>query len=565
MASHDTGGKGAGAHNFHLSRQKHNGAVEKAIDLKKIWAIVIKNWMVLKGDKVRMVPLFLMPVVMIIIFGYAAGNLPKHLPVAVADYDQSGFSQALVGQLSQMDSFSIQYIVGTQDEGKRLLDEGKIKVLFIVPQGAGEQAALGEAVQLSLMVDESDSSVAQSAKAAAQNFALTASSAVASSRLGAIEAHSQAAQAQLLSSKSLLEGIASTNAQNELKYGAVAYRGMLGTYSTSSSSIKTSILTLENSLGFLIDQNEVADSYVPGSSSSQAALTALATGDSQSSTLQQIGIYNSMLASNSKLASGGAGLYSSLNSASAKVQSQAASAQVAISLQDAAGQQLEIISSSAKKAGNPISISILEPYGYGRRGIDFLLPSMLALIIFQGASMGLGRAVAGERHDGSLTRVFLTPTSNITIILGTQIFYLLLETVRSMLLIFVAVILFGVTISGNLLDIAFIIMIYALGTTGVGMALSVMSNTQDQYMALAMLISLPMMFLSGAFFPIQTMPKALQSLATVLPVTYAGDALRGVMVKGFTLSQLVPDLAALAVFGIFTLILSLSLFKREVA
>jgi ABC-2 type transport system permease protein len=175
----------------------------------------------------------------------------------------------------------------------------------------------------------------------------------------------------------------------------------------------------------------------------------------------------------------------------------------------------------------------------------------------------LGRAVAGERRSGALTRVFLTPTSSITIIMGTQLFYLILETIRSSLIIFAAIALFGVTISGSISDIIFIIALYALGATGIGMVLSVMTKTEDQYMAIAMLISLPMMFLSGAFFPIQTMPPALQSIAGVLPVTYAADALRGVMVKGFTLGQVFPDLLALAIFGLATFTLTIMFFKRE--
>jgi ABC-2 type transport system permease protein len=177
--------------------------------------------------------------------------------------------------------------------------------------------------------------------------------------------------------------------------------------------------------------------------------------------------------------------------------------------------------------------------------------------------MGLGRAIAGERKDGSLTRVFLTPTSNVTIILGTQLFYLALETVRSSFIIFIAMLLFGVSITGNVTDIIILIAIYSFGCTGIGMVLSVLTKTQEQYMAVGMMISMPVMFLSGVFFPVQTMPPILQSVAQFLPVTYAADALRGVMVKGFSLYVVLPDIMALVIFGALTLTLSLLLFKRE--
>jgi ABC-2 type transport system permease protein len=208
---------------------------------------------------------------------------------------------------------------------------------------------------------------------------------------------------------------------------------------------------------------------------------------------------------------------------------------------------------------------MVEPYGSGHRGIDFLLPSILALIIFNGASQGLGRAIAGERQDGSLTRVFLTPTSNFSIIVGTQLFYLLFEIVRSSAIIFVAILLFGVTIKGSILSIMAIIALFAVGATGVGMVLSTLTRSQEQYMALAMLITFPMFFLSGVFIPVQTMPPFFQGIAKVIPITYAADALRGVMIKGFSLAQVWPDILFLIAFGALTTSFTVWLFKRELA
>ncbi|MFH1094874.1 MAG: ABC transporter permease [Candidatus Micrarchaeota archaeon] len=506
-----------------------------------------------------------MPLVMIVIFGYAAGNLPKHLPTAIADYDHSALSTQVIAQLSSMDAYAIRYQVGTQDEGKRMLDAEQIKVLFVIPPGFSDSVARGDPATISLMVDESDSSVAASAKASAQAFSAQFSQSILASRLAELSAQSAAAQASLTQSRALLLPASSADPTATQRRVDELARESAQSSSATSVILSAEVLSLQNSLGFLIDQNQIADSFTPASVGG-ASLYELATGDAQASTLQQIALFQGLQGAQVALSSNMQTASTQYDALASQTRSQAASAKLAISLQDKAGQQLELISSEAGQgSASPIVLQILQPYGYGRRGIDFLLPAILALIIFQGATMGLGRAIAGERQDGSMTRVFLTPTSNVTIIFGTQIFYILLETVRSSLVIFVAMALFGVTISGNIVDLVFIIAIFSLGATGVGMVLSVMAKTQEQYMALAMLISMPMMFLSGAFFPVQTMPPILQSAAEFLPVTYAADALRGVMVKGFTLYQLVPDLVALTVFGLFTLVLSLMLFKREIA
>jgi ABC-2 type transport system permease protein len=160
--------------------------------------------------------------------------------------------------------------------------------------------------------------------------------------------------------------------------------------------------------------------------------------------------------------------------------------------------------------------------------------------------------------------VFLTPTSNTTILLGTQLFYILFETVRTILIILVAMLVFGLTISGNVFEVLFIIILFTMGATGVGLVLSSFAKSEEQFMPFAMIISLPAMVLSGAFFPIQTMPLVIQGLAKVFPLYYAADALRGVMVKGFTLVQVMPDLIVLSIFALAMLVLSTMVFKREV-
>ena len=159
--------------------------MERLIDLRKIGAIIWKNWLVMKGDKVRLFPMLLFPIVMIVIFGYAMGNTPKNLPSAIVDYDQTSFSHTVVNQISGIDIFSINYVVGTQDEGKKLMDEGKIKVLFILPRGLQEKVDSGQPAQIEIEVDESDASVAQISKSTAQEYVQTLSSTVTKERLAA--------------------------------------------------------------------------------------------------------------------------------------------------------------------------------------------------------------------------------------------------------------------------------------------------------------------------------------------------------------------------------------------
>jgi len=79
-----------------------------------------------------------------------------------------------------------------------------------------------------------------------------------------------------------------------------------------------------------------------------------------------------------------------------------------------------------------------------------------------------------------------------------------------------------------------------------------------------MLISMPTMFLAGVFFPVQAMPKALQALANFLPITYASDALRGVMVKGFPLTMIASSVLILLLFLVLIMGTVFMVFKRDI-
>jgi ABC-2 type transport system permease protein len=71
-----------------------------------------------------------------------------------------------------------------------------------------------------------------------------------------------------------------------------------------------------------------------------------------------------------------------------------------------------------------------------------------------------------------------------------------------------------------------------------------------------------MMFLGGVFFPIQQMPWYMQDISKFLPLTYASDALRKVMVLGAGIPQISTDLIVLIVFGVVMIAIALPVFKR---
>lgn len=210
-----------------------------------------------------------------------------------------------------------------------------------------------------------------------------------------------------------------------------------------------------------------------------------------------------------------------------------------------------------------VSLHINRIYG-NIKYIDFLVPAVLGMTIMFSCMMGMGATIAGERETGELARLFMTPTSVSTVIGGKIAAKLLIELVRALILIVMAILLFNVSIKGGILQTFIVLVIGALCFVSFGIFFSARTSTQEDYAQIVMPFSMPMMFVSGVFYPIETMPWILQKLAYIFPLTYLNDAMRGIMLKGQTLGDVWLDLVILLGFALLFFILGVKRFNRDV-
>ena len=236
-------------------------------------------------------------------------------------------------------------------------------------------------------------------------------------------------------------------------------------------------------------------------------------------------------------------------------------AQTSVSTQDA--NITPSLGHSLDNFKDDISLHINRIYG-NIKYIDFLVPAILGMTIMMSCMMGMGSTIAGERETGELARLFMTPTSVATVIGGKIAAKLLIELVRALILIFMAILLFHVSIKGGFLQTFIVLVIGALCFVGFGIMLSARTSTQEDYAQVSLLFSMPMMFVSGVFYPIETMPWILQKLAYIFPLTYLNDAMRGIMLKGQTLGDVWMDLVVLIGFTILFFIIGVKRFNRDV-
>lgn len=253
------------------------------------------------------------------------------------------------------------------------------------------------------------------------------------------------------------------------------------------------------------------------------------------------------------------------NSGSTAANSQSASNQASIQVNTSqvASAQTGGIVASFQNLANTVNFQIDKIYG-DIKYIDFLVPAVLAMTVMMSCMMGMGESIAGERERGELARLFMTPTSVSTVVGGKIISKLVIETGRALVLIIAAVILFGIIIKGSMGLTLLLLVLTALCFVGFGMMVSARVSTQEDYVQMVMPFTMPMMFVSGVFYPVETMPWIFQKIAYIVPLTYANDALRSVMLKGVGMGAIWLDIAVLAGFTILFFALGVRNFDRDI-
>jgi ABC-2 type transport system permease protein len=211
----------------------------------------------------------------------------------------------------------------------------------------------------------------------------------------------------------------------------------------------------------------------------------------------------------------------------------------------------------------PVVISTQGIQAQNMSYVDFLVPGVLAMSVMNGGIVGLSAAFVVMRERGVLRRIKLTPFRLINFVTARVATQLLVALCQAAILLGLAKLIFNLDIAGNLLEVAVFIFLGSLAFLTIGFFVAGASGKQESATGLAQLISFPMLFLSGVFFPLDRAPVWLQDVAKALPLTYLADGLRQVMVYGASLASLWGDLLALVVTIAVGLALAVRFFRWE--
>jgi ABC-2 type transport system permease protein len=196
--------------------------------------------------------------------------------------------------------------------------------------------------------------------------------------------------------------------------------------------------------------------------------------------------------------------------------------------------------------------------------VTFMVPGIIALILQFQTLLLTAFAVVRERERGTLEQLVVTPIQPWELMLGKILPYTVTASIAATVALVAARLLFGVEVAGSLGLLALLSILFLLGSLGMGLLISTVSQTQIQAQQTAQFVLLPTMLLSGFLYPRETMPFVIQQLGLLTPMTYYLQILRGIMLKGVGLEVLWPSVIPLALFGLAVFALSAWRFQKRV-
>ena len=373
--------------------------------INRIIAIIRKEFIQITRDRRTLIMTLLMPIIQMILLGYAANSDVKNVPLAVLDQSRSSQSRALLDAFRTTGYFVISYEATSEPDLQRLIDEGQAKTGLIIPPDYGQKVSRGQSVSVAFIIDGTDSSISAGSLAAAQ----------------------------------------------------------------------------------LIGQTQSAEL------------------------------------------------------------------------------QVQRLSRQASIAALPPAVDVRTQVWYNPDMVTtfIMIPAMIGLILQMVTSTLSASAIVREYENGTIEQLIVTPVRSWELMVGKLFPYTFIAFADVLEILVLGTLWFGVPIRGSIGLLLGLAALFLVTSLSMGLLISTVARTQREAQTLGMIIQLPSMFLSGFFFPIAAMPQVLQWVSVLVPLKYFMVIIKAIVLKGAGLQLLMPQVVALVIFALVTMVAAVSRFRKR--
>lgn len=217
----------------------------------------------------------------------------------------------------------------------------------------------------------------------------------------------------------------------------------------------------------------------------------------------------------------------------------------------------------ANTAVNKEKLTTFSLYNKGQDYKVFMIPALMAILIVMFCGFLPALNIVGEKENGTIEQINVTPISKSTFIIAKLIPYWIISMIVMTICFLLSWIVYGITPEGNILLLYMLAMLLALTFSGIGLVISNYSRVMQQAMFVMWFVMVCMILLSGLFTPVSSMPDWAICITTINPMKYFIDGMRTVFIKGGTFGNILPQTTALAVFAAAANTLAIYSYKKN--
>ena len=190
------------------------------------------------------------------------------------------------------------------------------------------------------------------------------------------------------------------------------------------------------------------------------------------------------------------------------------------------------------------------------------VPGVMGMILTLVCSMMTSVSIVREKERGTMEVLLVSPVKPFLVIIAKTIPYFVISAVNLATTILLAIYLLQVPVSGSMLWVVMISLLYIMVSLSLGILVSTLVSTQEEAILIsAMVFLLPTLLLSGMLFPIESIPAALQYFSNVIPARWYIDAMKALMIQGVSVKYCLD--IVLILFGFLIAITSFSVYKYK--
>ena len=195
--------------------------------------------------------------------------------------------------------------------------------------------------------------------------------------------------------------------------------------------------------------------------------------------------------------------------------------------------------------------------------IDYFAPGVISFAVMMITTMLTIILLVNEKRNGTLERLLASPATETEIVIGNAMAFAFIGLCQSIVILIAAILIFDISIVGNVFLALGVVVLLGIGHQGLGILLSAGAKNELQAIQFIPLVLFPSILLAGLFWPVESIPKFLQPLSYAVPLRYAIDAERSIMLRGWGLGDIWFEVAVLVGFAVLTIGGSVLLLKRK--